>query len=72
MDDKIRENAHLYLADSNCHSAFLAICNDNGYVRMLERYNDNPIPSAKIVLLTNGNITAEMAQLWYVALVNNK
>lgn len=69
VDDKIRENTHLYLADSNCHGVFLAICNDNGYVRMLERYNDNPIPSAKIVLLTNGNITAEMAKLWYAALV---
>ena len=67
VDDKIRENTHLFLADSNCHSLFLGICNDNGYVRMLERYNNNPIPAAKIVLLTNGSITPEMAKLWYAA-----
>jgi hypothetical protein len=67
VDDKIRENTHLYLADSNCHSVFLAVCNDNGYMRILERYNNNPIPAAKIVLLTNGGITPEMAKLSYVA-----
>lgn len=67
LDDKIGENTHLYLADSNCHSVFLAVCNENGYMRLLERYNNNPVPGAKIVLLTNGGITPEMAKLWYVA-----
>ena len=63
VDDKIRENCHLYIADSSCHAVFLAVCNDNGYVRMLERYDGNPGASAKIVLLTNGSITQEMAKL---------
>lgn len=65
MDDKIRENCHLYMADSNCHTVFLAVCNDNGYVRMLERYEGNAIPGRKIVLLTNGSITPDMEKLSY-------
>jgi hypothetical protein len=63
VDDKIRENSHLYKSDSNCHAAFTAVCNDNGYVRMLERYDRNAGPSAKVVLLTNGSTTTDMAKL---------
>lgn len=68
MDDKIRENCHLYMSDSNCHAIFLAVCNDNGYVRMLERYDGNAGPSAKVVLLTNGSTTTDMAKLSYVSI----
>lgn len=57
------ENAHLYIADRNCHAVFLAVCHDNGFARLLERYQDNPIAQAKILLVDAGVVAREIAEL---------
>ncbi|OQV09163.1 hypothetical protein CLAIMM_13323 [Cladophialophora immunda] len=63
VDDKIRENFHLYLSTPNCHAIFLAACLDNGFARMLEQYSDHPMARQKIVLVSPGYVALEIQKL---------
>ena len=62
-DHKIHENFELFLADPTCKAVFLAVCNDNGYVRVLEPYQFDPIAQKKVILVTAGGMTSEYRKL---------
>ena len=57
------ENFNLYVSNPYCFKTFLAICNDNGYVRMLEPYQNLELARSKIVLISNGLVEREYANL---------
>ncbi|KEF58787.1 uncharacterized protein A1O9_03630 [Exophiala aquamarina CBS 119918] len=63
VDDKIREHFHLFLSQPNCYAVFLAVCFDNGFARMLERYVDHPSIREKIILVSSGYKALEIGEL---------
>ena len=57
------ENFSLYVSHPNCSAMFLALCFDNGFVRMLEPYQGNEIALRKIVLVKAGESAPEFQGL---------
>ncbi len=63
-DSKIRQNFELFVSNPYCSAVFLAVCYDNGFVRMLEPYQSMCMPLRnKIVLVRAGQTAPEFAKL---------
>lgn len=62
-DVKLQENFDLFISNPYCCAAFLAICYDNGFVRMLEPYQEIDAVQNKIILIKAGQTAWEFSRL---------
>ena len=63
-DSKIGQNFEFFVSNPYCSRVFLAVCYDNGFVRMLEPYQSmSPVLQNKIVLVKAGQTALEFDKL---------